>query len=107
MGKSEDQERTGELNTDLVNDDNYHERQPWRFCNSMIPQWEVVKFSFYSSFDNKFHHNCVSGKTGVFQTWIWRIYVIVFFFLLAQVDTLFANQIFSTIDWLFMGVCGP
>ena len=44
MSKAEDQLDTGGVITDLVFDDNHHERRPWRFCDSRIPRSEVVYF---------------------------------------------------------------
>ena len=45
MSKAEDQLDTGGAKTDLVFDDNHHERRSWRFCNSRIPRSEVVYFT--------------------------------------------------------------
>ena len=45
MSKAEDQLDTGGAKTDLVFDDNHHERRSWRFCNSRIPQSEAVYFT--------------------------------------------------------------
>ena len=45
MSKAEDQLDTGGAMTDLVFDDNQHERRSWRFCNSRIPRSEVVYFT--------------------------------------------------------------
>ena len=45
MSKAEDQLDTGGAITDLVFDDNHHERRSWRFCNSRIPRSEVVFFT--------------------------------------------------------------
>ena len=45
MSKAEDQLDTGGAITDLVFDDNHHERRSWRFCNSKIPRSEVVYFT--------------------------------------------------------------
>ena len=63
MSKAEDQLDTGGAITDLVFDDNHHERRSWRFCNSRIPRSEVVYFTqvFIIIFLISF-----SGKTCVF-----------------------------------------
>ena len=45
MSKAEDQLDKGGAITDLVFDDNHHERRSWRFCNSRILRSEVVYFS--------------------------------------------------------------
>ena len=45
MSKAEDQLDTGGVITDLVFDDNHHERRSWRFCDSRIPRSEVVYFT--------------------------------------------------------------
>ena len=45
MSKAEDQLYTGGAITDLVFDDNHHERRSWRFCNSGIPRSEIVYFT--------------------------------------------------------------
>ena len=45
MSRAEDQLDTGGAITDLVFDDNHHERRSWRFCNSRIPRSEVVYFT--------------------------------------------------------------
>ena len=45
MSKAEDQLDTGGAITDLVFDDDHHERRSWRFCNSRIPRSEVVYFT--------------------------------------------------------------
>ena len=64
MSKAEDQLDTGGAITDLVLDDNHHERRSWRFCNSRISRSEVCLF--YTSFYYNFSHNSFSGKTCVF-----------------------------------------
>ena len=45
MSKAEDQLDTGGVITDLVFDDDHHERRSWRFCDSRIPRSEVVYFT--------------------------------------------------------------
>ena len=46
MCKAEDQLDTGAAITDLVFDDNHHERRSWRFSNSRIPRSEVILHKF-------------------------------------------------------------
>ena len=45
MSKAGDQLDTGGAITDLVFDDNHHERRSWRLCNSKIPRSEGVYFT--------------------------------------------------------------
>ena len=45
MSKAEDQLDTGGVITDLVFDDDHHERRSWRFCDSTIPRSEVIYFT--------------------------------------------------------------
>ena len=49
MSKAEDQLDTAGAITDIVFDDNHHERRSWRFCNSRIPRSEVVYFTQFLS----------------------------------------------------------
>ena len=46
MSKAEDQLDTGGAITDLMFDDNHHERRSWRFCNSRIPRSKVFIIIF-------------------------------------------------------------
>ena len=45
MSKAEDQLDTGWVITDLVFDDDHHERRSWSFCGLRIPRSEVVYFT--------------------------------------------------------------
>ena len=45
MSKTEDQLDLGGGITDLVFDAEHQERRSWRFCNSRLPQSEVVYFT--------------------------------------------------------------
>ena len=45
MSASADQLDTWGGITDLVFDENQHERRSWRFCNSRVPQSEIVYFT--------------------------------------------------------------
>ena len=67
MSKAEDQLETGGAITDLVFDDNHHERPSWRFCNSGIPRSGCLSSClYYISFYYNFSHNSFSGITCVF-----------------------------------------
>ena len=65
MSRTEDQLDSGGGITDLVFHAEHQERQSWRFCNSRLPQSEVVYF--IQIFIKKFL-NCFSDRNSVFQT---------------------------------------
>ena len=59
MSKAEHQLDTSGVITDLLFNDNHHEKRSWRFYNSRIPLSEVVYFNF--------SQNSFSGKTFWFS----------------------------------------
>ena len=66
MSKEEDQLDTRGAITDIVFDDNHHERRSWRFCNPRIPRSEVFYFTQNFVIIFNFSHNSFSSKTCVF-----------------------------------------
>ena len=66
---------------------------------------------FYTSFYYNFFHNSFSGKNCVFPAGMWRVYFLVFssflYSWICSSQPKIMNKIISTIDRLFMAVCGP
>ena len=90
MSKAEDQLDTGGVITDLVFDDDHHERRSWRFFGSRIPRSEVVYFT--QVFIIIYFIIVFLVKIVFFQLFFVKSLHFGFLFFLVQLDMLFPTQ---------------